>query len=87
MTGTIGDGFMAQRQGSGRTDRDRWTRITLAGQDVENHIDGMDAVADGLGTGRQFFSCEIWPGIRRGSSGAFVRAMSGASPASSRRHM
>ena len=43
---------MAQRQGSGRKDRDRWTGITLASQDVENHIGGMDAVADGLGTGR-----------------------------------
>jgi len=43
---------MAQRQGSGRKDRDRWTGITLAGQDVENHIGRMHAVADGLGAGR-----------------------------------
>ena len=43
---------MAQRQGSRRKDRDRWTGITLAGQDVENHIGRMHAVADGLGAGR-----------------------------------
>ncbi len=37
---------------SGRKDRDRWAGITPAGQDVENHIGGMDAMADGFGTGR-----------------------------------
>src|ERR1700688_439147 len=29
-----------------------WRRITLAGQDIENDIGGMDAVGDRLGTGR-----------------------------------
>src|SRR5947209_10962071 len=43
---------MAQCQGS-RCENVGWRhRVTLAGQDVENNIGGMDAVGDRLSTGR-----------------------------------
>ena len=40
---------MAQRQRGGRKDRGGWAGITLAGEDVENDIGGMNAVSDCLG--------------------------------------
>src|SRR5882724_4185974 len=43
---------MAQCQRRRGKDVGWWRRITLAGQDIENDIGGMDAVGDRLGTGR-----------------------------------
>jgi hypothetical protein len=51
VTGTIGDGRMAQRQGSRREDRGRWGGITLAGKDVQDDVGGVDTVGDRLGAG------------------------------------
>jgi hypothetical protein len=50
VTGTIGDGRMAQRESCRREDCCGRTGITLAGEDVENDIGGMDAVGDRFGT-------------------------------------
>jgi len=43
---------MTQRQRCRSEDVGWWRRITLAGQDVENDIGGMNAVGNCLGTGR-----------------------------------
>jgi hypothetical protein len=43
---------MAQCQRSRGKDRGRWTGITLAGQNVEDDVGGMDAMSDRLGTNR-----------------------------------
>ena len=42
---------MAQCQRRGSEDVGWWRRITLAGEDVENDIGGMDAVGNCLGAG------------------------------------
>ena len=51
VTGTVGDQGMAQCQRSRCEDVGRRRRITLAGQDVEHDIGGMNAVRDRLGAG------------------------------------
>ena len=46
VTGTIGDGRIAQRQRGRCEDGGRRAGIALAGEDVENDIGGMNAVGD-----------------------------------------
>ena len=45
---------MAQRQRGRGEDRGRRAGITLAGEDVEDDVGGMDAVCDRFGTSRLY---------------------------------
>src|ERR1700688_2735698 len=49
VTGTIGDGRMAQRERGGREDVGGPARIALPGEDVEDDVGGVDALGDRLG--------------------------------------
>jgi len=57
---------MAQRQRSRREDGDRRREITLAGENVEDDIGGMDAVGDRFGAGG--FDCRQPIGEHRGEN-------------------
>src|SRR5688500_2359480 len=52
VPGAIGGRFMLKAQGGGGEDRSRQTGFPPAGQDVEDHGAGLNAVAQGFAAGR-----------------------------------
>jgi hypothetical protein len=51
IAGAVGERHVQQRQRLGRRDRRRERRLAPAGENVENDVGGMDALAHRLGAG------------------------------------